>query len=93
MVGSAVGIGVGLLIYVSFCLLTFDSYSRKKERTNAVVLTFIYIYYTLLTYYVLQIISDGVELLIQFLIFLVASAVICYQYYISVIKSRDGRTF
>ena len=44
---------IGFLIYVGFCLVTFNVYSQKKELTKIFVLIFIYLYYTALAGYLI----------------------------------------
>ncbi len=69
--------------------MTFDVYSKKKEKTSPFVLSFIYFYYTLLVFYVLNLLNQGVELAFQFGIFALLGAFVCSFYYNSSIKAAD----
>lgn len=60
---------VGFVIYILFNIITFDVYSKGKTYVNHMVLYMIYIYYTLLAGYVINLVEKGTgtEMWITFL--------------------------
>ena len=83
----------GFLIYVMFCLVTFDIYSKNKGMLQAPILFFIYFYYSFLVWYVINLIENGdnsfMLVLIEFLAYLIPCGIIMWNYYIKKIKPQD----
>lgn len=86
---------IGFVIYVSFCLLTFEFYSQRKEMTKMPVLVFFYLYYTILSWYVIGIVEeDGAFVqFIQTMFYAIPCAFILLNYYNKNIKSKDERMY
>lgn len=88
---NTVAFGVGFVVYVLFCLLTIDVYSKKKEINTMLVFPTIYVYYTILAAYVINFANvDALfwEKAIQVIIYALACAIVCFYYYENVIKQR-----
>ncbi len=88
--------GIGFVIYVGFCLFTFDIYSKKKEITKSFVLGMIYAYYSILAVYTINLVetnNSNVDVIIQALIYLIACALILVHHYNSVIKKKDDEMY
>jgi hypothetical protein len=91
---------VGFVIYVMFNLITFDVYSKGKEYVNHIVLYMIYVYYTLLAGYVINLV-DGARgeeplfIFLQVLAYAIAGGVFMvyhYKYEISKNKQFQDKT-
>ena len=88
--------GIGFFIYVGFCLITFDAYSKKKEMTKFLILLMIYTYYSILAVYVINFVDFNgtfIEKFIQSTIYLIACGIYLIQHYNSVIKENDDAMF
>jgi len=90
---SVIPFTIGFLIYVMFCLVTFEIYSKNKGMTQAPILFFIYFYYSFLVWYVINLVEIGensfILILVEFLIYLVPCGIIMWNYYIKRIKAED----
>jgi len=81
---------VGFVIYIIFNLATFSVYSKGKQYVNHMVLYMIYIYYTLLAGYVINLVekSAGTEMWITFLqviVYAIAGGLFMTYHYKSII--------
>jgi hypothetical protein len=91
---------VGFIIYIMFNLITFDVYSKGKEYVNHIVLYMIYVYYTLLAGYVINLVDryNGEEplfIFLQVLAYAIAGGVFMvyhYKYEISKNKKFQDKT-
>lgn len=86
---------LGLIVYVLFSVFTFNIYSKKKEVTNIYVLFFIYVYYSILAGYIIQMVdynpveNNFLEVIFETIIFMVLGGLYLLHYYYSVIKVKD----
>jgi len=83
---------IGFIIYFAFCYVTFVVYSKKKEMSKMFILIFIYIYYTLLAGYVINLVDVNgnlFERLVQIAIYAIACGLMMMHYYSTVIKKED----
>jgi hypothetical protein len=75
--------------------MTFKVYSRKKETTKKYMLFFIYVYYTILAGYVIQLVDYSIvrqnflEVAIQIIIFASAGGLYMVHYYNSIIAPEE----
>lgn len=86
--------GIGFFIYVAFCLITFDVYSKKEQGANPLILLFIFLYYTLLTAYLINLVDVNgtfIEKTIEFLIYSITGGILCLYYYRNVIDSKEEK--
>ena len=85
---------IGFVIYVGFCIVTFEMYSQKKEMTRLPVLVFFYIYYTLLSWYVIGILEESVVVqFIETMFYAIPCAFILLNYYNKNIKIKDKKQY
>ena len=88
---------VGFIVYIFFNIITFNVYSKKREVTNKHILFFIYVYYTLLAAYMIQLVDYSVvrenvlEVGVQILIFALAGGFYLTYYYNSNIAPQDEK--
>ncbi len=85
--------GIGFLLYCLVILITIDIYSRNYEYPNTKAIALIYIYYSLLAVYVLNLVDPTgrlSEIFVQSMIYLVASAIVTLYYFDNVIKKRKA---
>lgn len=59
--------GIGFLVYIVFCIVTFDTYNKRKEHSNYLVLFMIYLYYTILASYVINLVDVQEGTMVRFL--------------------------
>jgi len=88
--------GIGFIIYVTFCLITFDAYSKKKEITKFFILIMIYVYYSILAIYVINFVDFNgtkIEIFFQSMIYLFGCGLYLFQHYNYVIKKNDDDMF
>ena len=85
---------IGFIIYVVFNLITFDVYSKGKEYVNHLVLYMIYIYYTLLAGYVINLVDsvageEPMYIFLQVLAYAIAGGVfMVYHYKYEISKNK-----
>ena len=85
---------IGFIIYVIFCLLTFEMYSRNKTMTKQPVLIFFYLYYSILAWYVIGIVDEStLEQIVQTVIYMIPGGFIVLYYYNTSIKPKDERLY
>jgi len=87
---------IGFCIYLGFCILTFEVYSKKKEMTKIFSLIFIYIYYSILAVYVINLININeifMEKLVDILIFIISAGFLLSRYYKKHIKFEDDELY
>ena len=87
---------IGFVIYTFFCVLTMDIYSRNPGISSGFVLAFIYIYYSILAVYLINLVDGGEDffvILIQSAIYLVACGLYLLSHYKSVIKPHDEKMY
>lgn len=90
-----IGFTIGFIVYIFFNITTFKVYSRNKETTKKYILFFIYVYYTILAGYVIQLVDYSIvlqnffEVAIQIVIFAVAGGLYMVYYYNSIIAPTD----
>lgn len=77
---------IGFVVYVIFNLVTFDVYSKGKEYVNHIVLYMIYIYYTLLAGYVINLVDsangeDALIIFFQVLVYAIAGGLFMVYHY------------
>ncbi len=88
-------LGIIFFTYTLFCLITFDIYSKNKSENKIsknLILIIIYIYYSILNTYILNLIledSNIFEKILQILIQLITCALILVFYYNSNIKEKN----
>ena len=73
-------------------MVTFDVYSKKKEVTSMTVLYMIYLYYTILAGYVINLVdSDATSAsrFIQIVIYAIAGGLLLTHHYKYVIAMKD----
>ena len=83
---------IGFIVYIGFGIITFDVYAKKKELTKIFMLIFIYLFYTVLALYLINLVdryADFIERLIQMAIYAVAGAIFLYSHYKTVIEKSD----
>lgn len=86
---------LGFVIYMAFNVITFETYSKQNGTTNKFVLGFIYIFYTILMGYVINLVdynpftNNIIEIIMQIAIYALAAALFLIIYYNNVIKSKD----
>lgn len=81
---------IGFTVYLIFNIITFKVYSKKKEITKKYILFFIYVYYTILAGYLIQLVDNNIwEIAIQTLLFTIAGGLYMIIYYRTVIVERD----
>ncbi len=89
----AIPFAVGFVIYVLFCLVTFNIYSKTKGMTMGPVLFFIYFYYSFLAWYVIDLVSGSDASFfivgIQTLIYLIPCGLLLLNFYKTTIKPQD----
>ena len=86
--------GIGFLIYIGFCMLTFEVYSKKQGETNMFVLYLIYVYYTILAGYVINLVdgqSSSFVRFIEVMIYVIAAGVILTYHYKYVIDENEKK--
>ncbi len=87
---------VGFIIYIFFCVLTFEVYSKKKEMTKSFILIFIFIYYSMLANYVIFFILFDkflIKKIIIFLVYIFLGAFFLSSYYEKHIKIEDEKLY
>ena len=88
---------IGFIIYLIFNVVTFKVYSKKQEATKKYILFFIYVYYTILGGYVIQLVDYSVvnnnflEIVLQIVIFAAAGGLYMVHYYNSIITPEDEK--
>ncbi|MFW6233552.1 MAG: hypothetical protein ACOC16_02230 [Nanoarchaeota archaeon] len=88
---------IGFIIYLFFNIITFKVYSKKEETINKVILFLIYVYYTILAAYVIQLVDysiiykNYVEIIIQIVLFGIAGGLFMIHYYISHLKPMNEK--
>ncbi len=87
--------GIGFIVYMTFCLVTIDIYSRKDGMTPSLIVALIYLYYSFLAMYMINLVESGdfIEVIIQCAIYVVAGGVIVLHYYKANIKTRDDEMY
>ena len=92
---------IGFVIYVFFNLITFNVYSKGKEYVNHIVLYMIYVYYTLLAGYVINLIDttlvdglyvkeDPLFIFLQVVAYAIAGGVfMVYHYKYEIEKNKE----
>jgi len=86
---------IGFLIYVGFCLVTFNVYSQKKELTKIFVLIFIYLYYTALAGYLISVVDYNAsffEKFMQIFFYAMACGLFLWYHYENSIKQTEVET-
>jgi hypothetical protein len=84
---------IGFVVYVLFCLITFNTYSKNKGMTQAPILFFIYFYYSFLSWYVISLV-EGTEasffvVAIQTLFYIIPCGLLMANFYKKNIKPQD----
>ena len=83
---------IGFIIYVGFCIITFDAYSKKNEMTKILILIFIYAFYTLLAAYVMSFVDFNAsffEKFIEIIVYAIAAGIYLYFHYKNIIEKSD----
>lgn len=84
---------LGFIVYVFFNIVTFKTYSKKEGITKKFVLYMIFLYYSLLAAYVINVVdfggSNGLEVMLQTLVFVLAGGLFLNFFYIDIIKEKD----
>ncbi len=83
---------IGFIVYVLFCLFTFEIYSKSEGMTHAPILFFIYSYYSILAWYVINLVESDenfVITLVQIMVYLISCGMILLFYYKNQIKPHD----
>lgn len=86
--------GIGFIIYVTFNIITFKVYSKGKTYVNHLVLYMIYLYYTILAGYVINLVesTQGTEFWITFLqvlVYAIAGGLFMIIHYKSTLKTDE----
>ncbi len=84
---------IGFVFYCAFCLVTFDVYSKKREHTNPLILSMIFVYYSILAAYIVSIMETSTDvfvLSIEILIYVLGSGFLCFYYYNTAIRPKDS---
>lgn len=87
---------LGFVLYQAFCIVTFDIYSRKEGETSPFILVFIYIFYSILVGSVISFVESGesfFEILVQILIYVLASGFVLYFYYKKVLTIEKEKKY
>lgn len=85
---------IGFVIYVLFCLLTVEAYSRNKTITKFPLLIFFYIYYSILAWYTIGIVEPNtIDHILQIFIYMIPCALLLIFYYNKSIKPRDEQLY
>lgn len=86
---------LGFIVYVFFNIFTFKTYSRKEGITKKFVLYIIFLYYSLLSAYVINMVdysgSNSLEVTLQTLVFVFAGGLFLNFFYIDIIKEKDEK--
>ncbi len=88
--------GLGFLVYIGFCMVTFKIYSKKEGTTQWFYLLMIYIYYTLLAAYVISFVdskSGSFVIFIESVIYAIAGGFVLLEYYNGPIKKADEELY
>lgn len=89
----AIPFAIGFVVYVIFCLITFNTYSKNRGMTQAPILFFIYFYYSFLAWYVISLVEgeDGTFFVvgIQTLFYIIPCGLLMMNFYKSKIKTED----
>jgi hypothetical protein len=86
---------LGFVIYLFFCIITFKTYSKKEEMTKKYILFFIYIFYTILAGYVIQLVdynflkNNIAEVIMEIAILAFGGGLYLFHYYNTIIKPKD----
>ncbi|MFW5705004.1 MAG: hypothetical protein ACOCXG_04105 [Nanoarchaeota archaeon] len=89
--------GIGFLVYIFFCLFTFDAYSRRRQETKHFALIMIYLYYSILAAYLINWVEKGflggntIIVIVETAVYMVAGGLILLNYYTGTIKSREDK--
>lgn len=85
---------LGFVIYMAFNVITFEIYSKQEGVTNKYVLGFIYIFYSILIGYIIHLVdynpihNNMIEIIIEILMYYIASATFLIIYYKNVINNK-----
>ena len=82
--------GIIFFVYVGFCLVTMDIFSRTRGSYVGPYLYMFYLYYSLLLSFVLSLIGQGgwLEWSVQLSIQMIFCGVICSYYYETIIMKK-----
>ena len=85
--------GLGFVVYVFFNIISFKTYSKKEGITKKFVLYMIFLYYSLLSAYVINLVdyvgNNSLEVMFQTLVFILAGGLFLNFFYIDIIKEKD----
>lgn len=84
--------GIGFLIYISFCLVTFDTYAKNEGKTNVAVLVLIFVYYSILAGYVINLVETLESTFVktvEMLLYYIAGGIFLFFHYKNSIKIND----
>jgi hypothetical protein len=85
---------IGFIVYIIFNIITFKTYSKKKEMTKKFVLYMIFLFYSLLAGYVISFVEKNagatfLEISVQTVILILAGGLFLNFFYFDVIKDKE----
>lgn len=84
----------GFIVYIAFCIATYENYSKKDGVTNPLMITAFYFFYSMLAAYVINMIEYDEKyfvVMIEIIAFISVGAVISFFYYTLVIAKEDEK--
>jgi uncharacterized membrane protein len=88
---------LGFLIYMIFCYVTFDVYSKKNENMSIFVLLFVYLFYSSLAAYVIYFVEQQIggspsDAFIESIVYFFLGGFLLYSYYGYIRKKDDQQS-
>lgn len=90
---DTVPFAIGFVVYVVFCLVTFDVYSKREDVNKIFAFLMIYAYYTLLAGYVISFVDSNAsffEVFMEITFYAVTCGLFLYSHYKSVLEKTGS---